>query len=286
MITTIFSGLAGGAIYALVGLLLTIPMARGGNFNFALAFYVVLAGFIASDLSGARLSPWLTLLILLAGGGLLGLLQDVLTVRPLKEGGDGDLITTIGLAILIQGAIAVRWGAVPRTVPFFTDDDPITVLGGRAQPVDFWLIGTALVVGLVLFFAARFTRWGLVGRAVTTDKHLAALRGISAKRVQTAAYVVSGAGAFALALLVTPKTGVDPNSGLTLIIFAFAGMAIGGLATYQGALVGGLIIGLVDAFVSRYLNTDAALLAVFIVLAAALLFRPKGIFGRRTIRIV
>ena len=287
MMTTIWSGLAVGAVYALLGILLTIPLARSGHFNFALAFYLVLGNFVAADLIADQgWSLWATALALVGIGGLLGLVQDLGTMRPLREGSDAFLLTTIGVAIVLEGFMAVYWGPLPREVPFFGGAEPFNLLGGRAAPVDLWLIVLAITMGLGCHIAARRTRWGLVGRAVTTDKAVASLRGINAPRVQTLAYVVSGAGACVLALATAPKTGVSAGMGLSLIIFAFAGMALGGLGTFSGAVVGGFIIGVTEAMSQRYLNVDWAGIVVFLVLASTLLVRPVGLFGRRAVRSV
>jgi branched-chain amino acid transport system permease protein len=287
MTTTIWSGLSAGGIYALVGILLTIPMAWSGQFNFALAFFLVLGTFIASYLITDRgWSTWAATAVLAVVGGLLGLVQDVGTVRPLREGSDAFLLTTIGVAILVEGLVTVVWGPVPRQVPFFGGSNPFTLLGGRVEPVGVWLIALPLVLGALCHLVIRWTRWGLVGRAVTMDKAVASLRGINAPRVQTIAYVVSSAGALALAVVVAPETGVTSDLGLSLIIFAFSGMALGGLGTFAGALIGGFIIGVAQALTERYLTVDYAGIMVFLLLAATLLVRPTGIFGRQAARTV
>jgi branched-chain amino acid transport system permease protein len=287
MMTTLWSGLSVGGIYALLGILLTIPMAWSGQFNFALAFYLVLGCFIASDLITDRgWSTWAAVAVLAVIGGLLGLVQDVGTVRPLREGSDAFLLTTIGVAVSVQGYVMVQWGPVPRQVPFFGGGNPFTLLGGRVEPVGVWLIALPVVLGVLCHLVVRRTRWGLVGRAVTMDKAVASLRGINAPRVQTIAYVVSSAGALALAVVIAPETGVSSDLGLSLVIFAFAGMALGGLGTFTGALIGGFVIGLAQALTERYLTVDYAAIVVFLLLAATLLVRPTGIFGRRTVRTV
>ena len=174
----------------------------------------------------------------------------------------------------------------PESVNFFGGSNPIHILGGVLQPNDLWLIGVAVVASAVLHFAVKHTRWGVLGRASMTDEVAACLRGVNVPRLRTMAFIVAGALSMALAVLVGPKTGVSSDNALTLVVFAFAAMAIGGIGSFSGAAVGGLIIGLVDSFASRYLTVDWAQILVFAILCAVLVIRPQGLFGRRHLRLV
>jgi branched-chain amino acid transport system permease protein len=285
MMTTIFSGLSDGALYALVALVLTIPLVRCGDFNFAQPAYIVLAEYLLVDLTNKGWSLIPILLVLIALGAVLGGVQEVVLQRPTR-GRDTSLVTMLGMFVAIQGFILANWGPNPESVNFFGGSNAIHILGGVLQPNDLWLIGVALVASIVLQLAVRHTRWGVLGRASMTDEVAAGLRGVNVPRLRTTAFILAGALSAALAVLIAPKTGVNSDNALTLVVFAFAAMAIGGIGSFAGAAVGGVIIGLVDAFASRYLTVDWAQILVFAILCLVLVVRPQGLFGRRQLRLV
>ena len=286
MMTTIWSGLSVGGLYAMAGMLFTIPLVRCGIINFAQAFYVVLGGYGIVALADQGWGTVPILLALLIIGGILGGLQELLTIRPAKGRTDTALVTTLGMAIAVQGFIIAVWGTEPKSVSFFGGGEPFTLLGGRIEPGDLWLLGTAIAAAAVLQLAVTGTRWGLLGRAAMIDQTAATLRGVNIPRQRTLAFALGAGLACALALLAAPKTGVIPSSGLHLAVFAFAALSIGGLGSFVGCLFGGLFIGLVEAFAARYLDVNWAAILVFVILCLILVARPGGVFGIRQLRAV
>jgi branched-chain amino acid transport system permease protein len=283
--TTIFSGLSDGALYTLVALVLTIPLVRCGDFNFAQPAYIVLGEYILVDLTGKGWGLVPILLLLIALGALLGGVQEVVLQRPTR-GRDTSLVTMLGMFVAIQGFILAYWGPNPESVSFFAGSNAIHLFGGVLQPGDLWLFGLAVVGAVALEFAVRSTRWGVLGRASMTDETAAKLRGLNVPRLRTVAFILAGALSTALAVVVAPKTGVSSDNALTLVVFAFAAMAIGGIGSFSGAVVGGIVIGLIQAFASRYMTVDWAQILVFAALCAVLIVRPQGLFGHRHLRLV
>lgn len=286
MMTTILSGVADGALYAVVAIALTIPLVRCGDFNFAQPIYIILGEYILVELAGKGWSLIPILLVLIVLGAVLGGVQEVVLARPTR-GRDTALVTMLGMFIALQGFILAYWGPNPELATFFGGSSTVHLFGGVLQPVDLWLIGLAIVSAAVLQYAVGHTRWGIVGRAAMTDETAAKLRGVNVPRLRTAAFVLAGALSCSLAVFIGPKTGVSvTNNALSLVIFAFAAMAIGGFGSFTGTLVGGFIIGLVSAFATRYLSVDWAELLVFAMLCSVLLVRPRGLFGPRNLRLV
>ena len=285
MMTTILSGVSDGALYTLVALVLTIPLVRCGDFNFAQPAYIVLGEYILVELTANGWSLVPVLLALIGLGAVLGGSQEIVLQRPTR-GRDTSLVTMLGMFVAIQGFILADWGPNPESVSFFGGSSPVHVLGGVVEPVDVWLIGLAIVCTAALQLAVTRTRWGVLGRASMTDEIAAGLRGVNVPRLRTAAFILAGAASTALSVFVAPKTGVTTDSALTLVVFAFAAMAIGGLGSFTGAAVGGLIIGLVEAFAARYLAVDWAQILVFAILCTVLVVRPRGLFGHRHLRLV
>jgi branched-chain amino acid transport system permease protein len=285
MMTTIFSGLSDGSLYALVGILLTIPLVRCGDFNFAQPMVIVLGEYVLVDLTGKGWALIPIAIVLAAIGGALGGLQEIFLSRPTRKK-DAEMVAMVGLFVAIEGFVIAYYGTNPESVNFFGGMGTVHLLGGVLAPDDLWLIGLTIVAAGVLHYAVRHTRWGVLGRAAMTDDTAARLRGVNVPRLRTVAYVVAGALSCAFAVFVAPKTGVTTDNALHLVIFGFAGMAIGGFGSFTGTAAGGIIIGLVETFSSRYLTVDWAELLVFAMLVLVLVIRPQGIFGPRGLRLV
>jgi branched-chain amino acid transport system permease protein len=286
MMTTIWSGLSVGALYAIGGLLFTLPLVRTGILNFAQPFLVILGGYVAVELVGHGWPIVAVLAALLALGALVGGLQEILTVRPTGGRHDSALVVTLGMGIAIEGFILAVWGSDPKSLSFFGGDEAFSLFGGRLQPVDLWLIGIAVIAACVLQYASSATRWGMLGRAAMSDEIGATLRGINTPRLRTLAFALGAALACAVGPLAGAKSGVEYGGGLHLAVFAFAALSIGGFGSFVGALFGGLFVGLVEAFASRYLGIDYVSILVFAILCTVLLVRPTGVFGSRQLRTV
>ena len=285
MMTTILSGLSTGALYAVVAIALTIPLVRCGDFNFAQPIYIVLGEYILVELTKSGWSTVAILLFLIALGAVLGGAQEVLLQRPTR-GRDTSLVTMLGMFVALQGFILAKWGPNPLSAPFFGGAAPVHVLGGVLQPVDLWLIGMAVVSAVALQYAVHHTRWGVLGRAAMTDDVAARLRGVNVPRLRTIAFMLAGGFSMALAVWVAPKTGINLGNALHLVVFAFAAMAVGGFGSFTGTAVGGLLVGLVEAFSTRYLTINWSQLLVFAILCTVLVIRPRGLFGPRHLRLV
>jgi branched-chain amino acid transport system permease protein len=285
MMTTIFTAVSDGCLYALVGILLTIPLVRCGDFNFAQPVLIVLGEYILVDLTakGWALIP-IVLVLGAIGAGISGL-QEVFLQRPTR-GRDSSMVPMVGVFVALTGFILAYWGPNPETVAFFGGDNTVSLLGGVLVPVNLWIIGITVLSACGLQYAVRHTRWGVLGRATMTDTTVAALRGVNVPRLRTVSYIVAGGLSCAVAVFVAPMTGVTTDNALTLILFGFAAMAIGGFGSFTATLAGGLILGFVESFATRYMTADWAQVLVFAVLCLVLALRPTGLFGARQLRVV
>jgi branched-chain amino acid transport system permease protein len=196
------------------------------------------------------------------------------------------LVTTLGASILLDGAAQLTWGSQPLTVPFFAGDSAITLLGGRAYPVELFLIAIAvlLVVGLGIYSRRSLTGLALLGMA--EDREAALLRGVNVRRLAFMAFVAAGALAGFVGLFVGSKTFAVSTLGAALALKGFVVLAIGGFGSMPGTLVGGTLVGLAEAYASRYLGGEYANLAVFLILITILMVRPAGLFVRTKERVV
>lgn len=285
--TLVWAGLATGAVYALVGLTFTIVLAGSDVFNFAQPQFMMLGAFLGFWGLGTSSVP-LVLVLLGAGvaGAALGWLEEVVAIRPVQGSGYAVLVTTVGFSVALNGLALVVWGSTPRGVPIPDAGVTLELLGGRVTVIDLTLIVLALVTGLVLQVVVRRTRWGLAGRAVAADVDVAVLRGVDALRLRVVAFVIAGAFSCAAGVVIGGKLSANTDLGNSLVILGFVGLAVGGMGSHVGALLGGLSIGVVQVLTSRYLGSEYELILLFAVLLAVLLLKPGGLLGGRRERTV
>lgn len=284
--TLLWSGLALGAVYALVAVGYDLVYLVSRTFNFAHAQLVMVGAFVAY--SGLVLWHLPTLVVAVIAAGVVGVVAAVeygLAVAPVRDQ-HNVLVTTLGASILLQGLVTLKWGSQPRAVPFFGTARAVNFLGGRAYPVELALIAAAItVVGGFVLIGSR-TSLGSMLLAVAEDPEAAQLRGINVRWVTAGVFIASGVFAGALGILVGPKTLAASTLGSALAIKGFVALAIGGFGSLPGSLVGGFLVGLIEAGAARYLGSQYSNPAIFLVLVAILLLRPSGLFVRSVERSV
>lgn len=277
------SGVTVGAVYALVALGFTIIYNASDVVNFAQGEFVMLGGMITVFAYGAGAPLPLAALMAILATAALGVAMNKLTIEPARGAPVVSLvIITIGVSIFIRGAAQLIFDKQIHSFPAFSGDDPIRLLGATILPQSLWVIGGAFAVfiGLWLFFTRT-----LLGRAVlaTSNNRLAAqLVGINTTFVMTLSFAMSaGIGALA-GVLVTPITMTSYDVGLALALKGFAAAMLGGMGNPKGALVGGLMLGLLEGLTAGYLSSQYKDAAAFVVILAVLFFMPQGLFGRKS----
>jgi branched-chain amino acid transport system permease protein len=286
--TILWAGLSVGAIYTLVALGYNIPLAQTGIFNFAQGQIVVFGTFFAWFVMGDHGWPWWVAIVGgAATGGLIAAVEELLAIRPVvAKGSHALLVTTVGAAVIIEGVLLATWGSTTRSVNFFAGNNGFSLLGGRLLPVDLWLIAAAVIISFGLHAVSRYTLWGLAGRAATDDMAAAVVRGVNVTRLRMSAFILAGALGAALGPLIGPVSGIDVSTGISLTIYGFVALALGGFGSFPGCLVGGMAIGLVEAYASRYFGVAYPPLILFGILIVLLLLKPTGLFGQRGLRVV
>jgi branched-chain amino acid transport system permease protein len=285
-VTLLWSGLALGAVYALVAIGYNIVFLSSHTFNFAQAQLVMVGTFVAyTGLVVQRLPVLVVALAATVIVMVLAGLEERFAVRPVPDH-QTQLVTTLGVATLLNGATQLVWGGQPLTVPFFGGNDVVDLFGGRVYPAEIALLvlAVALVVGLSVL--AKRSMLGLALMGMSEDREAAALRGVDVRKLAFWAFAASGALAGLLGLFVGPKTYAVATLGAALALKGFVALAIGGFGSLPGALIGGLTVGLVESLAARYLGAEYSNLAVFAVLLLVLMTRPSGLFGRVTERVV
>jgi branched-chain amino acid transport system permease protein len=286
-VTIFWSGVALGCMYGIIALIYNIGIAQSGVFNFAAAQVVTAGIFVYYDLHVNHAVPvWAATLAAAVLGFVLSVLTERIAIRPVRNSRFGALVTTVGASVVIEGVIYARYGANTLSVGFPAGDNAFSFLGGRIQPVDVALFVLAIVLTVVLHVLSTRTRWGLAGRAATLDPAAASLRGVNVSFVSLSSFAIAGLIAGALGPVVGPKTYVSYGLGSSLVVYAFVALTLGGMGSYIGAMIGGLVVGLIQSEVSRYLGGEYPLLVIFGVLTVVLLLRPTGLMGKRRLRMV
>ena len=277
------SGLTIGAVYAIVALGFTIIYNASDVVNFAQGEFVMLGGMITVFTYTAGVPLPLAALVAIVATALVGVALNKLAIAPARGAPVASLIIiTLGASIFIRGVTHIIFDKQLHRFPSFSGDDPIRFLGATILPQSLWVIagGVAVFIALWLFFTQTLT-----GRAVlaTSNNRVAAqLVGINTKWVMTLSFAVSaGIGAFA-GVLITPITLVAYDVGIALALKGFAGAMLGGMGNPRGALVGGILLGLIEALTAGYLSSQYKDAAAFVVILAVLFVMPEGLFGKKT----
>lgn len=278
----LFSGLTSGAIYALVGLGFALIYNASHVINFAQGEFVMLGGMSTVFLVAAGLPLPLAVLIAVVGTACIGFALEKLAVEQTKNASVVTLIIiTIGASIVLRGAAQVFFDKQFHTLPSFSGDAPINVLGATITSQTLWVLGITLliVVGLQWFFART-----LLGKAIlaTSVNPLAAkLVGINVSFVLLLSFGLSAALGAIAGVLITPITSTNFEVGIMLGLKGFSAAILGGLGNPFGAVVGGLILGIVESFGAGYISSEYKDAMAFVIILLALFFMPSGLFGKK-----
>ena len=278
---TCFSGLATGALYAFIALGFSLINRSTGIINFAQGDVTMLGGMLAAILAEAGVPlPLAVPLAALACAGVCGLFY-LLAIRPARGASMSQLtIMTIGLSILIRGAVVAVWGSDPRAEPSFSGDVPLNVAGLTILPQELWLIGALIVAGVAAAWFFKGTMLGLALRASAANPVGAACMGISPQRLGFAAFVMAGLLGGLGGAIWTPIYFAQVDVGVGLGLKGFAAAVIGGIGSASGPMAGGVLLAIVAGFAGSYVSSawqDAILYGMMLLI---LLVRPQGLLGK------
>ena len=276
----LLSGVSHGCVYGLIALGFVLVYKATEMLNFAQGELMMIGAFVAFTLVNLAGLPFvlgaaLTLVLMLGFGMALerGVLRPMIGEPPFAV-----LMLTIGLGFVLRAVAGAVWGNQPRTLdaPYAGE---VLVLGGVVVGYDSLVVilGTALLcLALWLFF--RFSRIGVAMQAASQNQLAAYYSGVPVKRITSLVWGISAAISATAGVLVAPIALIDPAMGL-MGIKAFAAAIVGGFGSLPGAIVGGLIIGIAEQFVGRYLPPGLGEVSAFVILLLMLFVRPQGIFA-------
>jgi len=273
------SGLSIGSIYALVGLALVLPFKASGIVNFAQGEIVTFGAYLALILSGLGL-PYLAVVpLVLIGAAMFGMATERLLIRPIVNQPEFTLvIVTFAIGFIIKAAIRLHWqdNTFSIDAPFV---GPPLVLGAlRLNPAYLVFIFSTVVVVAALFLFFAYSKFGKAMRATALDPIAARLMGIRVGSVFSAAWALSTMLGASVGLLLAPVIGINPEIG-HLILKGLVAAVIGGFSSLGGAVIGGLLLGLLETYAGAVFGATFKNLVPFGVLILLLLLRPHGLAG-------
>ena len=278
------SGLTVGAVYALVALGFTLVYNASDVVNFAQGEFVMLGGMVTVFASAAGIPLPLAALLAVVVSVVVGLLLYWLAIEPARDASPVTLIIiTIGASILLRGAAQILFDKQFHKLPSISGDTPVNLLGAAIQPQSFWVLGGTAVIVILLYVFLERTVLGKAVLATAANKHAARLVGINTTTVMALAFGGSAAIGAVAGVLITPITLTSYDVGTLLALKGFAAAMLGGMGNPLGAVAGGLLLGLLEAFGVGYISSTYKDAFAFIVILLVLFAMPQGLFGRRTV---
>lgn len=279
-----FSGLTVGAVYALVALGFTLIYNASDVINFAQGEFVMLGGMATVFLSLAGVPVPLAALIAVAATTVVGLGLYKLAIDPARGASAVTLIIiTIGASIFLRGVASVVFDKRFHSLPHWFGDRPLTLAGASVLPQSLVVLAGALVIVVLLWAFFERTLFGKAVLATAANRVAAKLSGIDTGFVVGFSFAVSAAIGAIAGVLVTPITLTSFDVGTLLALKGFAAAMLGGMGHPVGAVVGGLVVGLLEAFGAGYISSQYKDAMAFIVILAVLFAMPNGLFGRTRI---
>ena len=291
----IINGVALGAVYALLALGYTMVYGILQLINFAHGEVYMLGAYLGIIVLGALTAPGmhlgiataltLSLLITMLFCGAYGAMIERVAYRPLRRAAKlSPLISAVGMSIILQNFVMLAQGKEYKFLPPLLEAEGFSLFGARVSPVEIIILGTSLTLmtGLHLFISR--TRLGKAMRATSQDMTMAGLVGINSNRVISITFIIGSALAAVAGVLVTLYYGVVHFfMGYTAGLKAFTAAVLGGIGSIPGAMLGGVVLGLIENFGASYVSSVYKDAFAFVVLIVTLIIRPSGLLGQKNL---
>lgn len=279
----LFSGMTVGATYALAALGFTLIYNASNVINFAQGEFIMLGGMLAVFFTHIGLPLPVALILAIVVPAIVGVLVEKIAIEPVKGAETVTLIIiTIGASLVIRGLVQVWLGKGTHSLPAFSGDTPIEILGATLLPQSLWVLGvTAAVVVALWYFFAR-TLQGKAMLATSFNRLAAELVGINTSWVLFMSFAMAAALGALGGILVTPITLTSYDVGIMLGLKGFVAAVVGGLGSGLGAVLGGLLVGVLEAMGAGYVSSSYKDAIPFVLILLILFFKPRGLFGGKS----
>ena len=286
-LNSLISGLSLGSVYAIIALGYTMVYGISKMLNFAHGDGIMVGGYVSFILTMyVGMNGWLALLVAMVACTILGILIERLAYRPLRGTGSlAVLITAIGVSYFLQNSALLIWGANPRVFnSLFNGMKTIHAADGQLTitPESLFTIIANIVIMIALTLFVSKTKAGKAMRAVSEDNGAAQLMGINVNQSISLTFAIgSGLAAVAGVLMCSAYPVLMPTTGAMPGIKAFTAAVFGGIGSIPGAMIGGLLLGIIEIFARAYISTELSDAIVFACLIIVLLVKPTGLLGKK-----
>lgn len=282
----LFSGLTNGAVYAVIALGFSMLYSSTGLINFAQGEFVMIGALsLVSLWKGLKLPLPLALLGSVAVTAAAGLLLERLAIRSVRKPHPIVLvIITVGASILFRGIAMLGWGKDSHSLQPFTNHPPFDIMGATLLPQSLWILALTLVAvaGLHIFHKKFLTGRAMIACAIS--KKAAGIVGIPTEKMVLLAFAMSAAMGGLGGVLIAPLSMSSFDMGMNLGLKGFCAAMIGGLGSSWGAILGGVLLGVLEALGVGFVSSGFKDAAAFVLLLMILYFRPTGILGAASVQ--
>ena len=282
----LINGISIGSVYAIIALGYTMVYGIAKMLNFAHGDIIMVGAYISFCVTSyLGLPAWVSVVAAVAVCTVLGIVIESLAYKPLRGTPSlAVLITAIGVSYFLQNAAQLIWSSSPKNFTSVVTMKPISLAGGKIVITGEVLLTVAacilVMVGLTLFTSK--TRTGKAMRAVSEDRDAAQLMGINVNQTISTTFAIGSAlAAVAGVLLCSTVPTLQPTTGSMPGIRAFTAAVFGGIGSIPGAMLGGILLGIIETFSKAYLSTQFSDAIVFSVLIVILLVKPAGLLGKQ-----
>ena len=284
LIQTLISGLSLGSIYALIALGYTMVYGIAKMLNFAHGDIIMVGAYaVITAVFTMGLPPFIAILISIALCALLGIVIEFLAYRPLRQAQPlAVLITAIGVSYLLQNLALLIYGSEQKAFPTIVALPTVHIGGVYIDGITLATLVVTAVIMVALSLFINKTRMGKAMRAVSEEKEAAELMGISVNRTITVTFAIGSALAGVAAIFYgAAYTYIRPTTGAMPGIKAFTAAVFGGIGSIPGAMLGGILLGVIEQLSKTYISTLWADAIVFGVLVVVLVVKPTGLLGKK-----
>lgn len=281
---TLISGLNLGSIYALIALGYTMVYGIAKMLNFAHGDVIMIGAYsVIVTVSSLGLPPVIAILIGIAFCALLGVSIEFLAYKPLRKASSlAVLITAIGVSYFLQNIAQLIFGTQQLAFPKIINLDAIKIGSVQIDGITLVTLSVTAVIMVLLTLFINFTKIGKAMRAVSEDKEAAELMGISTNRTISVTFAIGSALAMIASLFYgATYTYIKPTTGSMPGIKAFTAAVFGGIGSIPGAMLGGIMLGIIEQYSKAYISTTMSDAIVFGVLILVLLVKPTGLLGKK-----
>ena len=282
----LINGISIGAVYAIIALGYTMVYGIAKMLNFAHGDIIMVGAYISFCVTNyLGLPAFVSVIAAMAVCTVLGILIEKLAYMPLRGTPSlAVLITAVGVSYFLQNGAQLIWGSAPKNFASIVPLKPIFLAGGQlvitGEVIVTILASVLIMVGLTLFTTK--TKIGKAMRAVSEDRAAAQLMGISVNNTISMTFAIGSAlAAIAGVLLCSTVPTLQPTTGAMPGIRAFTAAVFGGIGSIPGAMLGGILLGVIETFSKAYLSTQFSDAIVFLVLIVILLVKPAGLLGKQ-----